>query len=87
MKICKLKEQKIERIRIIGFILLVPHLLGVLFFVINVFGSSWEVAKLYHLSSEWTGSYREGGYMSAAPVYLGLMAIAGAYLIKGTSNK
>jgi hypothetical protein len=39
-------------------------------------------------SNEWTGTYdysREGGgggYTSALPFYFGLMAIAGAYLIK-----
>jgi hypothetical protein len=28
-----------------------------------------------------------GGYTSAAPIYLGLMAIAGALLLKGTDKK
>ena len=51
------------------------------------------------LSSEWTGriSYYSsprgrsgsggGGYTSAAPIFLGLMAIAGAYLLKGERKK
>jgi len=40
---------------------------------------------LRNLSSEWTGTYGfddgGGGYMSGAPIYLGLMAIAGAMLL------
>ena len=78
--------------RIIGFILLTPPILGALFFILNVFSNDiGTIVELKHLSSEWTGTYGYdtggGGYMSAAPLYLGLMAIAGAYLIKGTSQK
>ena len=39
-----------------------------------------------NLSSDWTTNYSYeqggGGGMSAAPIYLGLMAISGVYLIK-----
>ncbi len=78
--------------RIIGFILLTPPILGALFFILNVFSNDiGRIVELKNLSSEWTGTYGYdtggGGYMSAAPLYLGLMAIAGAYLIKGTSQK
>lgn len=36
------------------------------------------------LSSNWTNDYSSegGGGMSAAPIYLGLMALSGVYLIK-----
>lgn len=34
------------------------------------------------LSLAWTAKYDQGGGMSAAPIYLGLMALAGVYLIK-----
>ena len=34
------------------------------------------------LSSAWTAKYDQGGGMSAAPIYLGLMALSGVYLIK-----
>lgn len=37
---------------------------------------------LSNLSSDWNG----GGGMSAAPIYLGLMAIVGAYLIKNSAR-
>ena len=68
---------------IIGLFLLIPPILGVIFFVISVFGGEGKVPELRELSSDWTGSYgNSGGYTSAAPIYLGLMAIAGAYLIK-----
>lgn len=34
------------------------------------------------LSGAWTAEYSDGGGMSAAPIYLGMMAMVGAYLIK-----
>ncbi len=75
--------------RIIGIILLIPPIIGVLLFILNLFSRDLgRIVKLQNLSAEWTGNYSVdgGGYMSAAPIYLGLMAIAGAYLIKGTSK-
>lgn len=41
-------------------------------------------SSLSNLSFNWSGGYDTdgGGAMSATPLYLGLMAIAGAYLIK-----
>jgi hypothetical protein len=69
---------------VVGCILLIPSLISVLFFFIqfiepNVFKNFKETA--------WTGDYGYsssggGGYASALPIYLGLTAIAGAYLIK-----
>lgn len=44
---------------------------------------------LSNLSSDWTTNYgydNGGGGMSAAPIYLGLMAIVGAYLIKNSAR-
>ena len=70
---------------IIGIILLVPVFLGVIAFVSNLFGSDGDFASMSDLSYKWTcdwsGESGCGG-MSAAPIYLALMAIAGAYLIK-----
>ena len=63
---------------IIGFIFLLPPVLGVIFFVISVFGGEGKVPRLTELSDHWTTIYG----MSAAPIYLALMAIAGAYLVK-----
>lgn len=37
---------------------------------------------MYKLSSRWTARVENGGGMSAAPIYLGMMAMVGAYLIK-----
>ena len=73
---------------IIGIILLVPVFLGVIAFVFNLLGSDGGFAAMSNLSSKWTcdwfGDVGEGmsAAMSAAPIYLSLMAIAGAYLIK-----
>lgn len=74
--------------KIIGYILLFPPILSVLLFTVNLFTSNCNaIFKLRNLSSEWTGnSGSEGGYMSAIPVYFGLMAIAGVYLIANTKE-
>lgn len=75
--------------RIVGIIFIIPPILGVLFFLLNVFFQYvGNIPELGNLSSEWTGNYGYnsngggGGYMSAAPIYLGLMAIAGSMLLK-----
>lgn len=58
---------------IIGIILLIPPILGVVAFTLNLFDWGGEFAKMSNLSSEWS---------SSAPIFLGLMALAGVYLIK-----
>lgn len=70
-----IKAKKVECI--IGLFFLLPPVFGVIAFVFEQFG-----ATILKLSSTWTARVYEGGGMSAAPVYLGLMAIAGVYLIK-----
>ncbi|GAA4113307.1 hypothetical protein GCM10022393_12230 [Aquimarina addita] len=73
--------------KIIGMILLVPPIVGVLLFILNLFSNDFgRIVELKNLSSKWTGNFSSdcGGYMSAVPIYLGLMAIAGAYLVKET---
>ena len=79
---------------IIGFILLLPPILGAFAFILNLFTEDLcSFASLSNLSGNWTGnierisSYNTKGYgvagaMSAAPIFLGLMAIAGVYLVK-----
>ena len=70
----------------IGILFLTPPILGVIMFILNLFEAdlgfggfprSWNcIPPNYQLESE--------GYATPAiPLYLGLMAIAGAYLIKG----
>ncbi|HTE23659.1 hypothetical protein [Flavitalea sp.] len=70
--------------QIIGYVLLAPPLLSVLLFFVNLFDSTGRIVKLSNLGAHWTGDYASdgGGYTSAAPIYLGLMAIAGASLLK-----
>lgn len=84
----KQPEQSIRLERIFGIILLIPPIIGVLLFILNLLSNKMgKIVELKNLSSEWTGSYATGGYTSAAPIYLGLMAIAGALLLKGTDKK
>ena len=88
MEESKIKGKKIEWV--IGILFLIPPLLGVFAFVLCLFGCEWEFAEMGELSSHWTGrtfvdySYDGGGggYTSAAPIYLGLMALAGVWLVK-----
>ena len=79
-----IKAKRIECL--VGFFMLIPSLLSVLSFVFCLFGDDSSFAKLNNISSSsgWTCDFsiNSGGGMSAAPLYLGLMALAGVYLIK-----
>lgn len=74
----------------IGILFLIPPILGVLSFLwCLVLNPSYEsfgcgFACLTNLDGAWGTNYNvDGGVSSSpAPIYLGLMAIAGAYLIK-----
>ncbi len=78
-------EKSININRVIGIILLVPPSISVLLFCVNLFVSKGneDIVGLDNLSQNWTGSYsgNGGGFTSAAPIYFGLMAIAGAILL------
>lgn len=63
---------------IIGLILLLPPIIGVFLFICNLFGMNGSIVGLGYLDSQWTA--RETG-TSATPIYLGMMALAGAYLV------
>ena len=88
-------KQNIKLERIFGIILLIPPILCVLLFLLNLFiKNPGSVSELTNLSGMWTGNVNYdaqtgggGGFTSAAPIYLGLMAIAGALLLKGTDKK
>ena len=86
MEESKNKAKKIECV--IGLLFLIPPILGVIAFVLCLLGCEWDYATLDNLSGEWTVRYGYsyesggGGGMSAAPVYLGLMALAGVWLVK-----
>lgn len=77
-----IKAKRVECV--IGLILLIPPILGVIAFVLQIFNADLDFSQMIDLSSNWTNDYSSegGGGMSAAPIYLGLMALAGVYLIK-----
>lgn len=76
-----IKAKKTECI--IGIFFLIPPILGVIAFVFQIFDADTDFSMMRDLSSDWTTNYSDGGGgMSAAPIYLGLMAISGVYLIK-----
>jgi len=86
----KQPEQSIRLERIFGIILLIPPIIGVILFLLNLVSNDpGNIPELRNLSNNWTGDYDSdgGGYTSSAPIYLGLMAIAGALLLKGTDKK
>lgn len=78
------KEKKLEFW--LGIFFLIPPILGVIAFVLCLFDIDSHFSSLSNLSSDWTTHYDNGGGMSAAPIYLGLMAIVGAYLIKNSAR-
>ena len=70
---------------------LIPPIIGVIYFILNLFNAdlgfevfpdSWNCIYDYHL-----GDSMAYAATPAIPIYLGLMAIAGAYLIKGNIKK
>ena len=76
-------EKRVECI--LGILFLIPSVLGVIFFLINLFGGEGDLIELSKLGGEWGAWVREGGAsMSPAPVFIGLMAIAGVLLIKNS---
>lgn len=82
-----LKAKKVECL--IGLFLLIPPTLGVFAFVLQIFDADTHFSMLRDLSANWTCDFGYsdgggGGGMSAAPIYLGLMALAGAYMVKGS---
>ena len=72
-------EKKIEAI--LGILFLIPPILGVVAFTINLFGGDGVFPEMSNLSRSWVAD-ADGG-MSATPFYLGLMAIVGTLLIRG----
>lgn len=90
----KLSKQGMRLERYFGIILLIPPTIGVILFLLNLISNdAGDIPEMRNLSIYWTGNYGYasesggGGYTSAAPIYLGLMAIAGAILLKGTDKK
>jgi len=71
--------------KVIGYILLSPALISVILFIIQL-RTNIDALVDMETGELWTGygyGYGHGyGYTSALPFYFGLMALAGAYLIK-----
>lgn len=81
------KEKKqVKATKVIGYILLTPSLISVLLFLVVL--PNWNDPFF----TAWTGNIvtwdqqTANGYTSALPLYVGLMALAGAYLIKDKIN-
>lgn len=83
----------------IGILFLIPPIIGVLLFILNLMDAGFSIEGF---PDEWNCIYSSNfgyngdsggawayGYAAtpAIPLYLGLMAIAGAYLIKGNLQK
>ena len=76
-----IKAKKIECW--IGFFFLIPAILGVIAFTFQMLGIDGDFVELRNLNYKWIArSGDTGGGMSAAPIYMGIMAMVGAYLIK-----
>lgn len=77
------KTEEVNISKIVGYILLSPALVSVLLFFIALLFSQDTLYNVGKFDS-WAGDYGGdgGGFTSALPLYFGLMAIAGAYLIK-----
>ena len=71
--------------KIIGWVLFTPPVLSVGLFILSATLVGAPLANLQRTT--WTGElWNPGGYTSALPFYFGLMAIAGAYLIKDSKK-
>ena len=87
------KEDQRTIQQIVGVLFLTPAVISVLLFTYAVATGDGERHNIYPdlRDSIWTGEtdYSEGGgggNTSAFPIYCGLMAIAGAYLIKDSQE-
>lgn len=76
----------------IGILFLIPPIIGVFIFIFNLINAGFS---LRYFSEGWNYeivgvNFHSSDYSittPAIPLYLGLMAIAGAYLIKGNLKK
>lgn len=76
-----IKSKKIECW--IGILFLLPAILGVIAFLLSWFDFNGEFSSLRNLRGDWTDG---DNCSSPAPIYLGLVSIAGAYLLKDSSK-
>lgn len=76
------REKRIECV--LGIFFLIPPFLGVFFFLLSLCNITGDFVSMRDLSGQWDWHSDDGVSMSPAPLYLGLMAIAGTYLIKNS---
>ena len=75
--------------KIIGYLLLTPPILGVLIFIIHLVIELFIDKEEFFVWTFWNGRFGSeitSSLPSNIPIYLGLMAIAGAYLIKDSKK-
>ncbi len=91
-----MEKQKLPLEAIIGYILLTPPILSVIFFVLAILSQSKDKVIMFtnFIGTGWAGDWGAdfehgggGGFTSALPIYFGLMAIAGAYLIRNSRKE
>lgn len=76
---CRLKRIEL----IISFIFLIPAVLCMILFVLGLFDFHGELIDLRTLRGDWTNGEN---YSSPTPIFIGLMAIAGAFLYKDATQ-
>jgi hypothetical protein len=76
------KKTETSTSEIVGYILISPAVVSTFLFFADLFMDE-PLGLLYNLNSLWSGW--EGS--SNLPIYFGLMAIAGAYLLKNEKTK
>ena len=69
---------------VISFIFLLPAVICTIFFLLGLFDFHSELIDLRNLRGDWTDG---DNCSSPAPIFIGLMAIAGAYLFKDATQK
>lgn len=74
-----IKEKKFEFI--LGIFLLIPPILGVFSFIFSLCDADTVFSDMRRLDGVW--EYHDNT-LSPAPIFLGLLAVAGAYLIKNS---
>lgn len=67
---------------VIGIIFLIPAIMGAVAFTLKMLGVEGRFVELRNLDYVWCTLYDKGGGMSAAPIYMGMLAMVGAYLTK-----
>lgn len=84
--------------KVIGYILLSPALISVVLFFIQLIDKGSDTLGGFSHKSAWIGTNTYGwimegqggsggGFSSSLPIYIGLLALVGAYLIKDNKSK